>query len=491
MGLGQARERADAGDAGGGEQGASAGSWGVGGVRDEGEGGAVGGHVDDGSVCGAFRGLAADEDGAEADPIPYSFYINDAEIVKSVYDDAIATNESVSTETLFTILYHPQAVFRVRAVTRCSSSLAGHTEAVLTVVFSPDGRQLASGSGDTTVRIWDLNTSTPQFTLKGHKNWVQVVAYSPDCKTIASGSMDATIRLWSATDGTPLGDALRSHTQVVTSIAWSPDHDSRYFVSGSKDGTAKIWDAATRRCVHTLCGHSGPVMCVKWGGEGLVYTASRDKSIKVWAAASGKLVRTLEGHAHWVNHLALSTDFVNRTGPYDHTMPTYATPEDAKAAAAKRYNEAKNSTAHPERLVSASDDFTIYLWSPTTSKQPIARLTGHQQAVTHVSFSPDGRFIASASFDKSVKIWDGLSGAFVRNLRGHVGNVYFACWAPDSRMLVSGSQDSMLKVWDVREGKSKVDLPGHADEVFAVDWSPDGRFVASGGRDKVLKIWRH
>ena len=80
--------------------------------------------------------------------MPYAFYINATEIVKSVYDDAIASEESVSTETIFSILYHPQAIFRVRSVTRCSSSLEGHTEAVLTVVFSPDGRQLASGSGE-------------------------------------------------------------------------------------------------------------------------------------------------------------------------------------------------------------------------------------------------------------------------------------------------------------------------------------------------------
>ncbi|TPX30361.1 hypothetical protein SmJEL517_g06047 [Synchytrium microbalum] len=424
--------------------------------------------------------------GNEEDPLPYTFFVNDTEISHSVYDDAIASNAETSTESLFTILYHPQAIFRVRAVTRCSSSLEGHTEAVLTVVFSPNGRQLASG--DTTVRIWDLNTETPQFTLDGHKNWVQVVAFSQNCKILASGSMDSTIRLWSTVDGKPMGDALRSHSQVITSIAWEPKFDSNLFISGSKDGTAKIWDAIHRRCILTLGSHTGPVMCVKWGAEGLVYTGSRDKTIKVWEASSGKLVRTLEGHAHWVNHLALSTDFLTRTGPFDHTLPEFANAEEAQQAANKRYKESRTTATHPERLVSASDDFTLYLWSPTESKQPIARLTGHQQPVTHVSFSPDGRYISSSSFDKSIKLWDGLNGKFLRNLRGHVGNVYFACWSPDSRSLVSGSKDTTLKVWDVRDGKIKVDLPGHADEVFAVDWSPDGRYVASGGRDRVLKM---
>eukprot|EP00474_Spongospora_subterranea_P011030 CRZ11488.1 hypothetical protein [Spongospora subterranea] len=101
-------------------------------------------------------------------------------------------------------------------------------------------------------------------------------------------------------------------------------------------------------------------------------------------------------------------------------------------------------------------------------------MTGHQQPVNHLSFSPDGRLIASASFDHSIRIWDGVTGRFVATLRGHVQAVYSIAWSADSRLVVSASRDST----------------GHADEVFAIDWSPDGQRVASGGRDRVLKFWR-
>ncbi|TPX71755.1 hypothetical protein SpCBS45565_g00812 [Spizellomyces sp. 'palustris'] len=455
----------------------------------------------EGEVCGPPLNLPADVNPEQLalllnnllqneDPLPYSFLVDDTEITQNLHVDVIQGLKR-STEDLVTILYRPQAVFRVRSVTRCSSSLTGHTEAILFVCFSPDGTQLATGSGDTTVRIWDLATETPQFTLEGHKNWVQIVAWSPDCQILASGSMDSTIRLWNPKTGKPIGDALRSHSQVITSISWEPMHlneDCNRFASASRDGTVRIWDATLRKVLLTLSGHTGPVMCVKWGGDGLIYSASRDKTIKVWESTQGKLVRSLEGHAHWVNHLALSTDFILRTGPYDHTGTTFPDRSTAHAAATKRYNAATSNGTRKERLASCSDDFTIFLWEPSTGKKPITRMTGHQQPVTHLSFSPDGRTLASASFDKSIKLWDAEKGIFISTLRGHVGAVFQVCWSSDSRQVLSGSRDSTLKTWDLKTKKLKIELPGHADEVYSVDWSPAGDKVASGGKDKVLKM---
>jgi ribosome assembly protein 4 len=135
----------------------------------------------------------------------------------------------------------------------------------------------------------------------------------------------------------------------------------------------------------------------------------------------GKLLHVLSAHAHWVNTMSLSTDFVLRTGAFDHTGKVPSTFQERKRNALDRYRKARRSAGgDSERLVSGSDDATLYFWEPGKSTKPVAQLTGiqhlvktnegHQKVVNHVAFSPNGRFIASASFDNSLKLWDGRDG---------------------------------------------------------------------------------
>ncbi|EYC44023.1 hypothetical protein Y032_0473g2078 [Ancylostoma ceylanicum] len=425
------------------------------------------------------------------DPVPISFFTKDGvEIIDSIEKSL----DKIDYEKTLCLVYQPQAVFRVQPVTRCSSSMPGHGEPVISAQFSPDGKGLASGSGDTTVRIWDIDTELPLFTCKGHKNWVLCIAWSPDARKIASACKNGQIMIWDSATGTQIGKTLSRHKQWITYLAWQPMHKDpkcRLLASAGKDGNIHIWDTIQGTVVRSLSGHTACVTSIRWGGEGLIYSGSQDRTVKVWRAADGIICRSLSGHAHWINTLALNTDYALRTSCFDPKTGCNrpATEEECQKTAQRRYDEALKVCGE-ERLVSGSDDFTMFLWNPSESKNAIARLTGHQQLVNQVMFSPDTRYIASASFDKSVKLWCGRTGKFIASLRGHVNAVYQVSWSADSRLLVSGSADSTLKVWEIRSRRLHFDLPGHGDEVYTVDWSPEGTKVVSGGKDKVLKLWR-
>lgn len=420
----------------------------------------------------------------------YLFYLSNIE-VRSMLKEAV-TEADHSREIVVPLTFHPQSLFHVAPATRATSCLEGHTEAILCVQYSPDGNSLCSGGGDTNVRIWDVQTETPYKTMKGHNNWVLIVSWAPDCNTIASAGVDGTIRLWDPETGEQKGKALSGHRKWVTSLTWEPFHlnpKCTKLASSSKDQTVKVWDVQSHTVLYNITSHSGAVTKVIWAGNGYLYTASQDRTIKVWDSVNGALVRELKGHGHWVNYLSCSTDFALRTGYFDPEGSSQAESESEKLEfALKKYEKLAGKG---ERLVSCSDDFTLFLWTPASTTSPVSRMTGHQQLITHVMFSPDGHFIASASNDKSVKLWEGFTGQFLTSFRGHVGAVYQITWSADSRMLASASKDSTVKIWGIKKKALLIDLPGHADQVYAIDWSPDGNKMASGGRDRILNIWRN
>jgi ribosome assembly protein 4 len=512
---------------------------------------------------------------------PYSFYVkdindDDVEITSSLLE-YLKNNSKQSTENVIKITYQPLSIYKVRPVSRCTDTITGHTEAILHVSFSPAGDLLATGGGDAMVRFWDTYTSLPkstserkEITKKGitaesatssssvpdttstmtkkkvgnttttatthHKDHVLCTAWSPDSNRFASGDKKGMLLLWDPTSTTNASirptKLVKAHSKWITSIVWQPLHLSTsntcdQLVTSSKDCTIKLWNVNNGTTTRTLSGHTDSVECIKWSGQvdsnndNIIYSASRDRTIKVWNINRGILIRTLTGHGHRINTLALSSDYILRTGPYctmfqsnpntsSHNSKKkilYRTkPNQAKLDAITIYEQyiQESSSVGEDRLVSGSDDFTLFLWNPLVNKQPIKRLTGHQQAINHICYSPDGRFFASASFDKKIKLWNGLSGEYITTFTGHVASVYQVAWSPDSRYLVSASKDSTAKLWEITSANSssnpnttvrfrpaKETLPGHADEVYALDWNPNASAVATGSKDRTIKIWKH
>jgi ribosome assembly protein 4 len=449
--------------------------------------------------------------------IPYAFYVplldlKDQEVeISSTIHDLLLDHVSISTEMVLAVTYQPLSIFRVRPVSRCTDTLTGHTAAILHVSFAPHGKLLASGGGDTMVRFWDTNTATTKFTCAGHKDHVLCTSWSPDGQRFASGDKRGILIVWDPFTGKVHGKHITAHSKWISDLAWEPLHlckvsntndsteNSNQFAicerlaTASRDGTVKLWNTRTGNAIRTLSGHTDSVEAVKWSGEGMIVSCSRDRTIKVWNADRGILIRNLTGHGHRVNTLALSSDYICRCGPYDYKNTHFQSQQDMIQVAREKYDAYRTEHGH-DTLVSGSDDFTLYVWNYETSKHPVKRLTGHQQAVNFISYSPDGRYFASASFDKKVKVWNGHNGEFLYTLTGHVGAVYQVAWSADSRYLVSASKDSTAKLWDIATGKGKAardTLPGHADEVYALDWSPISGAVATGSKDRTIKIWKH
>ena len=447
----------------------------------------------------------------------YNFYINDIEI-KTNLKETLQQIKNFSGEKTYNIVYCPESLFKVKPLTRGSTILEGHTDSILTVQFSPNSNLLVSGGGDSNVKFWDMNTDT-EININNenniHNNWILSLTFSPDNSILVSADVDGCFLIWNAYEPFELKNkkCVKAHKKWIMNVCFKPLHlynnnneNENYlkFITSGKDGYLKIWNANTGKIDISTLAHNQSITKVIWSGENKIYSCSEDMFVKVFDENLNNL-NILSGHSHWINTMAINTEFILRTGCYDfenlnninNNNNVYNFIEKIEKMtfiekvnySKKRYINFKKKINSSEKIVTGSDDFTLILWDINISNKPIIRMTGHQGIVNDVKFSPNAFYLASASFDKSIKIWNANNGNFLFNLRGHVLSVYQISWSPNSKMLLSGSKDSTLFVWNIDTKKRMFDLAGHADEVYTVDWAPNGNKAASGSKDRRVRIW--
>ncbi|MBE9225183.1 WD40 repeat domain-containing protein [Phormidium sp. LEGE 05292] len=370
------------------------------------------------------------------------------------------------------------------------NSLVGHSNSVNSVSFSPDGKTLASGSFDGTIKLWNLATGREIRTLKGHNSYVYSVSFSPDGNTLASGSDDKTIKLWNLATGREIR-TLKRHSNPVISVSFSPD--GKTLASGSADKTIKLWNLGTGREIRTLKGHNSYVWRVSFSPDGkTLASGSVDKTIKLWNLGTGREIRTLMGHSNSVYSVSFSPDGKTlASGSVDKTIKLWNLGTGREIRTLMGHSNSVYSVSFSpdgKTLASGSVDKTIKLWNLGTGRE-IRTLMGHSNPVYSVSFSPDGKTLASGSDDKTIKLWNLGTGREIRTLMGHSNSVISVSFSPDGKTLASGSFDGTIKLWNLGTGREICTLMGHSNPVYSVSFSPDGKTLASGSDDKTIKLW--
>lgn len=359
--------------------------------------------------------------------------------------------------------------------------LRGHESEVFICAWNPANDLLASGSGDSTARIWNMNTNNAltnmtsenanQLVLRHciQKGGTEVPSnkdvtsldWNCDGTLLATGSYDGFARLWS-TDGkqSQLVSTLGQHKGPIFALKWNKK--GNHILSAGVDKTTIIWDAASGHCTQQFGFHSAPALDVDWQSDTSFASCSTDQCIHVCKLGVHKPIKTFQGHTNEVNAIKWDPQgTLLASCSDDMTLKIWSMTQDAclhdlqahnKEIYTIKWSPTGPGTNNPNAsliLASASFDSTVRLWDVDRG-MCIHTLTKHQEPVYSVAFSPDGKYLASGSFDKCVHIWNVQSGCLVHSYRG-TGGIFEVCWNHRGDKVGASASDGSVFVLDLRK----------------------------------------
>lgn len=383
--------------------------------------------------------------------------------------------------------------------------LVGHRDSVTSVTFSPDGTLAATGSRDSTVRLWDVETGRlinilPHTT--GRKNFfVTSVEFSPDGSRIGVGTgpfalvgePDYVAWMWDIE-----GNLLRvfeGHTSDITAVDFSPD--GKLFTTASRDQSIKLWQADTGNLVRTLTGHTALVSSLDFSSDSTqLVSGSWDTTIRVWDLTNG-VPSILQGHTTEVN----TVKFVSNTteiisGSNNGSLRRWDVETAQTISMYKEHDDAILTTGvspNGSQFLSGSEDGTIRLWDITALDYLISYSFGHTDRITSLDISNDGNYLLSGSWDTTAKLWDAKTGTSLQTFVGASKFVTAVSLSSDNTIAAVGSQDGIIRLYDTTDGSINQTLESDGVNLRVTDlaFSPDGAQIvgAFGAPDNIARIW--
>jgi WD40 repeat protein/tRNA A-37 threonylcarbamoyl transferase component Bud32 len=369
--------------------------------------------------------------------------------------------------------------------------LKGASKQVVHPVFSPDGKLIASGGWDKSIKIWDAATGSERMDLTGHEGAVWCVAFSPDGQRLASASADKTVKIWDVQSGREWR-TLGGHDREVCHVTFSPD--GKRIASADYGPATKIWDTETGAQVANIQRQPMWVMGMAFSPDGKHIASCNMDAISVWDTASGAEVMTMaSAHKLFVSCVAYSPDGKSIVScGWDSGIKVWDASTGKQTMVLRACNQRLNFVSYDASgkfIVAPDQGNTISVWDTVTG-EVVMTLAGHEASIRSVSFSPDGSRIVSGSGDRTIRVWDtSWSRGQMLMRTDSFRSVFSLAYSSDGKRFATGGPKGGVTIWDTAAGTELTTLPAGASLIWDVVFSPDGRWLASGSNDGTAAIW--